>query len=602
MIGVYGGTMKQIRTTLNITFKNWMTLFLFDIVYKAITYSLLYSITSDLLSLILRITGAPYLSAENLHLILLKPLALIPTFLLILLISLAAFFETSALYIYGEKGWKNESINIFELLRLAATKTGKVFNLKKALLFIAFVLTSVVSVLPFSPYIVKWLYMPEFIRDFMVQNRVILPIYITAIILANIFSFVYLFVLPGLLFNKNPHTNYLSDGFKKLRKNSPRIIFHFMVSFLVLAVVMLTIMFSLGLLLSIFIKATEPAAEVVPMFRLYYQRMVPAVHLVRSVITSIWFVSIVMIFYHELNEDIRPVLKSTKISLRYRLVRIALIFVAVIVLLIFSETELGGSFIHQSYSKPIVVAHRAGAEYAPENTIAAVKNSIKMGTDMVEIDVQQLKDGELILLHDDNFKRTAGVDSKVWEVDYSDIEKYDAGSWFSEDFAKEPIPRLEDVLTTAKNKIEVMIELKLTGHEDNLVEGVIELIEKYNMQDEACIGSLNLEVLKEVKRINPKIKTVYITPLISSGDYDLSFIDAFSVETTSISREMVLMMHLQKKEVYAWTANSKDTIRKNLRAQVNGIVTDNPTLVRYYSEQDWESKVMNFMISIFFGK
>ena len=58
----------------------------------------------------------------------------------------------------------------------------------------------------------------------------------------------------------------------------------------------------------------------------------------------------------------------------------------------------------------IVVAHRAGAKVAPENTVAALEQAIRDGVPIAEIDVQQLSDGTLIVMHDSNFKRTTGED------------------------------------------------------------------------------------------------------------------------------------------------------------------------------------------------
>ena len=84
-----------------------------------------------------------------------------------------------------------------------------------------------------------------------------------------------------------------------------------------------------------------------------------------------------------------------------------------IAIVIFSETELGGSFTAETYAGPKIVAHRSGALFAPENTMAALDHAIAMNIDMVEIDVQQLKDGELILLHDDSFNRTTGENKKM---------------------------------------------------------------------------------------------------------------------------------------------------------------------------------------------
>lgn len=67
-----------------------------------------------------------------------------------------------------------------------------------------------------------------------------------------------------------------------------------------------------------------------------------------------------------------------------------------------------------------------------------------------------------------------------------------------------------------------------------------------------------------------------------------------------MTREMVTTMQLKGKDVYGWTANSEDTIQKNLQCQVNGIVTDTPELVKYYSMQTWHSRLLNALIQLFF--
>lgn len=73
------------------------------------------------------------------------------------------------------------------------------------------------------------------------------------------------------------------------------------------------------------------------------------------------------------------------------------------------------------------------------------------------------------------------------------------------------------------------------------------------------------------------------------------------METTTITREMVASIHLQGKEVYGWTANSEDTIRKNLKRKVNGIVTDNPEMVKHYYMQTWDYLLLDSLINIFFN-
>ena len=73
-----------------------------------------------------------------------------------------------------------------------------------------------------------------------------------------------------------------------------------------------------------------------------------------------------------------------------------------------------------------------------------------------ELDVQMLGDGTIVVLHDDNLRRTTGVDKNVWEVTYDDIKDLDNGSFFDESYAGTTIPMLDDVMRLAgrgKNKL-----------------------------------------------------------------------------------------------------------------------------------------------------
>ena len=269
-------------------------------------------------------------------------------------------------------------------------------------------------------------------------------------------------------------------------------------------------------------------------------------------------------------------------------------------LLIFSETEYSGHLMIPADSSVQIVAHRAGAGFAPENTAAALEESIRDGTDWAEIDVQQTKDGTLIIMHDSNFKRTAGLDQNVWDTDYETVQSLDAGSSFSPQFSGEPIPTLEDMLSRAQNRINLMIELKYTGHEDKLVEKTVSLIEKYHMEKQCMIVSMNLSLLKEVKQHTRRVKTGYVSALLVTDSYDLEYIDAYSVETTSLTFQMAADAHYQRKLIYAWTANSPKTMKKILSLQADGLITDNPLLARYYLEDSGENSLLDLLKEIFF--
>ena len=77
------------------------------------------------------------------------------------------------------------------------------------------------------------------------------------------------------------------------------------------------------------------------------------------------------------------------------------------------------------------------------NTLSALEGSLEAGAEMAEIDVQQTRDGVLIIVHDSIFQRTIGLNQRVWETDYAAVQSLDAGSFFSHAFTGERISTLE---------------------------------------------------------------------------------------------------------------------------------------------------------------
>src|SRR4051812_33505820 len=79
-----------------------------------------------------------------------------------------------------------------------------------------------------------------------------------------------------------------------------------------------------------------------------------------------------------------------------------------------------------------IVAHRGASYDAPENTVAAIKLAWEQKADASEFDVYLTKDGQIVISHDANTKRTTGVDKKVAEQTLEEIRRLDAGKWKGE--------------------------------------------------------------------------------------------------------------------------------------------------------------------------
>lgn len=121
------------------------------------------------------------------------------------------------------------------------------------------------------------------------------------------------------------------------------------------------------------------------------------------------------------------------------------------------------SRIAQENSGVMVVAHRACWRLAPENSLQAIEECIRLGVDMVEIDVQQTRDGHLVVIHDDSVDRTtngAGEVANLLLAEVSALRLRQGQGGEEAPHTDWRIPTLEQALTTAKDRILVNLDVK----------------------------------------------------------------------------------------------------------------------------------------------
>lgn len=150
--------------------------------------------------------------------------------------------------------------------------------------------------------------------------------------------------------------------------------------------------------------------------------------------------------------------------------------------------------LRDSHNKEIlVVAHRGDWRNAPENSILAISNSIKMGVDMVEIDIHETKDGHLVLMHDDTIGRTTTGRGfvKDWTLDSLKTLRLKDGLGVPTDYK---IPTLEEALLTTKDKILVNLDKSY-----DIFDKCFEIVKRTETLDQVIIkgGKLRTEVESE---------------------------------------------------------------------------------------------------------
>ncbi len=231
-----------------------------------------------------------------------------------------------------------------------------------------------------------------------------------------------------------------------------------------------------------------------------------------------------------------------------------------------------------------IMAHRGSSQAAPEYTMAANRKAIEDGADWVEIDVQETADGEVVLFHDSDFMKLAGVDLKIWDATMDDLNGIDIGSWFAPQFKDERVPTLAEVLDECRGKIRVNIELKYYGHDEQLEQRVADIVESRNMASHVVAMSLKLDGVRKMKSIRPDWK-VGLLMSVSAGDLTKVEADFLAVNAGFANRRLIRSAHDNGKEVYVWTVNDAPTMSAMVSRGVDGLLTDKPALARSVLQQ-----------------
>jgi glycerophosphoryl diester phosphodiesterase len=228
-----------------------------------------------------------------------------------------------------------------------------------------------------------------------------------------------------------------------------------------------------------------------------------------------------------------------------------------------------------------ITAHRAGGARGPENSVAALKQAIVDGADWAEIDVQLTADNELVVMHDIDLARVGGGARRVDAATLAEIRELDIGTSFGPAFAGERIPTFAEMLTTARGKIRLNVELKPHGRRDEtpLTERVIGEIRAAGMVDQCRICSQSYESIQLAKQLEPKLAIGFIVAT-SLGDSARLPVDFLMIKSGLASPTFVERAHAADIRIHAWTVNSPDHVARLVDAGVDNIITDDVILIR----------------------
>lgn len=242
-----------------------------------------------------------------------------------------------------------------------------------------------------------------------------------------------------------------------------------------------------------------------------------------------------------------------------------------------------------------VIGHRGAGGVAPENTRSAIEQAISAGAQWVEIDVQETADGEVVVIHDSDLMKIAGVDLKVWDATVDEITAVDVGSSFDPQFHDERVPTLREILNLCKGRIGIIIELKSYGHGHMLEQRVVDLVEASGSVDEVQCMSLKPSVVAQLKKLRPDWRVGLLLSL-AVGDVRSIEADFLAVNARFATSRMVQKAHEAHKMLYAWTLNDPVSISRMVGRGVDGVITDYPDLAKNVLVQRAELSVVQRLL------
>ena len=147
-----------------------------------------------------------------------------------------------------------------------------------------------------------------------------------------------------------------------------------------------------------------------------------------------------------------------------------------------------------------VAAHRGLCSKYPENTIPAFKAAIEAGVDQIELDVRATLDGELVVIHDSNVKRTTNGDGLVADMTLAEIKALDAGSYMGEEFCKTRIPTFTEFMELIKDHPTLTLDIELKEYPNTegnearayaVCDKILETVDRYGYTDRVVINSFS---------------------------------------------------------------------------------------------------------------
>jgi glycerophosphoryl diester phosphodiesterase len=233
---------------------------------------------------------------------------------------------------------------------------------------------------------------------------------------------------------------------------------------------------------------------------------------------------------------------------------------------------------------PAIFAHRGVSSLCPENTMPAFEKAIEIGAHGIELDVHLSRDGRLVVCHDETVDRTTDGSGAICALDYSEIRRFDAGSWFAPEYRGQRAPLLDDVFELVRGRdMRVNVEMK-TDHiaYEGIEVKVAELVRRFDLDSKVIISSFNHYSVLRLKASAPHLTAglLYSCHIVDPHLYAKGLqVEAIHPVMHTLTPQIVSGAKDAGIKVNAWFEDDRSDhvdITGNLQSRVDIIMTNFP--------------------------
>ncbi|XP_029028389.1 lysophospholipase D GDPD1 [Betta splendens] len=271
------------------------------------------------------------------------------------------------------------------------------------------------------------------------------------------------------------------------------------------------------------------------------------------------------------------------------------------------------------------ISHRGGAGENLENTMAAFKHAVAIGTDMLELDCHLTKDEQVVVSHDSNLRRSSGLNAQICNMPYAELPPYLSrlGVTFQKECYCEGgedkrIPLLSDVFDAFPN---TPINIDIKTNNDTLIQKVSEMVVQYDREHLTVWGNASNQIVKKCYKENPRIPVLFsfsrvlqllglfytgLLPFVPLKEQFLEIpmpsIISKLEDPNTITRSQrfmawladtllmrkALFNHLTARgiQVYIWVLNDDEDFQRAFDLGATGIMTDFPTKLKDFMDRN----------------